>query len=216
MFKTLSIITAQALAFVSLEATVMQIEKMQGSDDAYQWLFKDDGNYTFSNNFSQGISGGSGKGVIGIYSTATNTYTLGTNSHITFTSISNSSSQALKTAQGIYSSGNTTLLLEQSSNLTFQSISSTNSASYGIYSNKGETHITLQENSRLNFNQIAGESAYGFWSFYSSANTLSIHKDATIKFGSILGELDAYGINSINSGGRYFPRKWGGGRNYFL
>lgn len=212
MLKTLSIITAQALMFVSLEA--VQNARTQGSDDTYQWLFKDDGSYTFSDNFSQGISRDIGKGVIGIYSTATNTYTLKTNSQVIFTSISNTSNNSSKpqeAAYGLYNSGDITLTLEQSSTLTFQSISSDNSASYGIYLTKGEGNITLQENARLNFDYITGESAYGFWSYYTSLNTVSIHQDAIIRFGSVVGELEAYGINSINSGGDVFQGSSGGG-----
>lgn len=211
MFKILSLITAQVLILSNLEAGSAQAEKMQGSDDTYRWLFKDDGNYIFANNFSQGISGSDGKGVIGIYSTATSSYTLNANSRVSFTSISNTSSQILKTAQGIYNSGKITLTLEQSSTLTFQSISSANSASYGIYSTKGSSNITLQENARLNFERIVGKSAYGFWSFYSSANILQIHKNAVVRFGSIVGELEAYGIDSINSGGDIFQGSEGDG-----
>lgn len=203
MFKTLSIITAQALMFVSLEA--VQNARTQGSDDTYQWLFKDDGSYTFSGNFSQGISGDIGKGVIGIYSTTTNTYTLKTNSQVIFTSISNTSNNSSKpqeAAYGFYTSGDTTLTLEQSSTLTFQSISSANSTSYGIYalkepySNAQGMGATIQQNASLVFSSIQGENAYGFWSHNSYANIFNLHKDGLIKFGNIIGQAKATGLHS--------------------
>ena len=201
MFKTLSIITAQALMFVSLEAV------QNGSQDPIQKMNKgvlqDKQDYVFSNNFTASLVGSDGFNLIGIYNTISSQYTLAQGNSATFVEIKNSSAQSSKNAYGILDEGGSRYDLQSQSTLAFRSIQSTEGVAYGIYNIKASSIFTLQDGAKLNFGSISGKTeAYGFWALSSANNSFSIHKNGEIHFGGIYGEESAYGI-ALKSDSQY-------------
>lgn len=188
MFKTLSIITAQALMFVSLEA--VQNARTQGSDTNSQWLLHNEVDYSFANGFDQSLLPSEGLQSVGILNQEVKKnhhYSIGNNVTATFSQIVGNQD----VSSGIYNvSGINAFDID--GKLIFNSIESKSKKAYGINSFASTNSFTFTHDAQLHFDKIIGKTySVGIHTSGNSQDTFG--GEGIISFDSIDG-LNAFPI----------------------